>query len=174
MDSQVVCSEVIAKSGIEFGSSGLRGLVKDFTPDVNASFAVAIISAIENEFSFDTAAIAIDNRPSSYAIAQACSEALKQHKLHVFYFGVVPTPHAVAHNEEYRKLVEGYMLRHKVKPGIAGWVQVNGWRGETYTLDKMEKRIEFDLEYIRNWSLFSDLKIVFLTIFKVFIIKNAY
>jgi len=87
---------------------------------------------------------------------------------------VGPRPHAVAHNEEYRKLVEGYMLRHKVKPGITGWAQINGWRGETDTLDKMEKRIEFDLEYIRNWSLFFDLKIVFLTIFKGFINKNAY
>ena len=87
---------------------------------------------------------------------------------------VGPRPHAVAHNEEYRKLVDGYMLRHKVKPGITGWAQINGWRGETDTLDKMEKRIEFDLEYIRNWSLFFDLKIVFLTIFKGFINKNAY
>ncbi len=87
---------------------------------------------------------------------------------------VGPRPHAVAHNEEYRKLVEGYMLRHKVKPGITGWAQINGWRGETDTLDKMEKRIEFDLEYIRNWSLFFDLKIVFLTIFKGFVNKNAY
>ena len=92
MDSQLVCSEVIAKSGIEFGTSGARGLVNDFTPDVNAAFALAFISAIENEFSFDTVAIAIDNRPSSYAIAQACAEALKQHKLNVVYYGVVPTP----------------------------------------------------------------------------------
>ncbi|USE68113.1 undecaprenyl-phosphate glucose phosphotransferase [Pseudoalteromonas maricaloris] len=87
---------------------------------------------------------------------------------------VGPRPHAVVHNEQYRKLVDGYMLRHKVKPGITGWAQVNGWRGETDTLDKMEKRIEFDLEYIRNWSLLLDLKIVFLTIFKGFINKNAY
>ncbi|NRA81645.1 MAG: phosphomannomutase [Pseudoalteromonas sp.] len=92
MDSQLVCSEVIAKSGIEFGTSGARGLVNDFTPDVNAAFALAFISAIENKFSFDTVAIAIDNRPSSYAIAQACAEALKQHKLNVVYYGVVPTP----------------------------------------------------------------------------------
>ena len=87
---------------------------------------------------------------------------------------VGPRPHAVAHNEQYRSLVDGYMLRHKVKPGITGWAQINGWRGETDTLDKMEKRIEFDLEYIQNWSLVLDLKIVFLTIFKGFINKNAY
>ena len=87
---------------------------------------------------------------------------------------VGPRPHAVAHNEEYRKLINGYMLRHKVKPGITGWAQINGWRGDTDTLDKMEKRIEYDLDYIRNWSLFLDLKIVFLTVFKGFVNKNAY
>lgn len=87
---------------------------------------------------------------------------------------VGPRPHAVAHNEEYRKLINGYMLRHKVKPGITGWAQINGWRGETDTLDKMEKRIEYDLDYIRNWSLWLDLKIVFLTVFKGFVNKNAY
>jgi phosphomannomutase len=92
MDSQLVCSEVIAKSGIAFGTSGARGLVKNFTADVNAAFAIAFISAIENEFTFDTVAIAIDNRPSSYAIAQACAEALKQRDLNVIYYGVVPTP----------------------------------------------------------------------------------
>lgn len=87
---------------------------------------------------------------------------------------VGPRPHAVAHNEQYRKIIKGYMLRHKVKPGITGLAQVNGWRGETDTLEKMEKRIEFDLEYIRTWSLWLDLKIVFLTIFKGFFNKNAY
>ena len=87
---------------------------------------------------------------------------------------VGPRPHAIVHNEQYRKLILGYMLRHKVKPGITGLAQVNGWRGETDTLEKMEKRIEFDLEYIRSWSLWLDLKIVFFTIFKGFINKNAY
>jgi len=87
---------------------------------------------------------------------------------------VGPRPHAVAHNEEYRNLVDFYMLRHKVKPGITGWAQINGWRGETDTLDKMEKRVEFDLAYIRNWSLMLDIKILFLTIFKGFVNKNAY
>lgn len=87
---------------------------------------------------------------------------------------VGPRPHAVAHNEQYRKLIKGYMLRHKVKPGITGWAQVNGWRGETDTLDKMQKRVEFDLEYIQNWSVWLDLKIVLLTVFKGFGGKNAY
>ncbi|CAI1526925.1 Putative colanic biosynthesis UDP-glucose lipid carrier transferase [Serratia quinivorans] len=87
---------------------------------------------------------------------------------------VGPRPHAVAHNEQYRKLIKGYMLRHKMKPGITGWAQINGWRGETDTLDKMEKRVEFDLDYIRNWSVWLDVKIVFLTIFKGFISKTAY
>jgi putative colanic acid biosynthesis UDP-glucose lipid carrier transferase len=85
------------------------------------------------------------------------------------YMSVVgPRPHAVAHNEQYRKLVPGYMLRHKVKPGITGWAQVNGWRGETDTLGKMQKRVEHDLYYIRNWSLMLDLKIVALTAVLVF------
>lgn len=87
---------------------------------------------------------------------------------------VGPRPHAVAHNEEYRQLIKGYMLRHKVKPGITGLAQIRGWRGETDTLDKMEKRIECDLEYIRTWSLFLDIRIIFLTVFKGFINKSAY
>lgn len=87
---------------------------------------------------------------------------------------VGPRPHAVAHNEQYRNQINNYMLRHKVKPGITGWAQINGWRGETDTLDKMQKRVEHDLAYIHNWSLWWDLKIVFLTIFKGFVHKNAY
>ncbi|WP_260513291.1 undecaprenyl-phosphate glucose phosphotransferase [Serratia fonticola] len=87
---------------------------------------------------------------------------------------VGPRPHAVYHNEQYRKLIRGYMLRHKMKPGITGWAQINGWRGETDTLDKMQKRVEFDLEYIRSWSVWFDMKIIFLTIFKGFINKSAY
>jgi len=85
-----------------------------------------------------------------------------------------PRPHAVAHNELYRKKIQGYMLRHKVKPGISGWAQVNGWRGETDTLEKMEKRIEHDLDYIRNWSLLWDLQIIFMTVFGSRARRNAY
>jgi putative colanic acid biosynthesis UDP-glucose lipid carrier transferase len=85
-----------------------------------------------------------------------------------------PRPHAVSHNETYRKLINYYMLRHKVKPGITGWAQVNGWRGETDTLDKMQKRVEFDLEYIRNWSLWMDFKILIFTVLRSFRDKNAY
>jgi putative colanic acid biosysnthesis UDP-glucose lipid carrier transferase len=81
---------------------------------------------------------------------------------------VGPRPHAVAHNEYYRRRIPGYMMRHKVRPGITGWAQINGWRGETETMDKMEKRIEFDLEYLRQWSLWFDLKIIWLTIFRGF------
>ncbi|MBK5965892.1 undecaprenyl-phosphate glucose phosphotransferase [Thiocystis minor] len=87
---------------------------------------------------------------------------------------VGPRPHAVAHNEYYRPLVGGYMLRHKVKPGITGLAQVNGWRGETETLDKMAMRVQFDLEYIRNWSLWLDIKILIRTIFNGFVHENAY
>jgi putative colanic acid biosynthesis UDP-glucose lipid carrier transferase len=87
---------------------------------------------------------------------------------------VGPRPHAVAHNELYRGKIHGYMLRHKVKPGITGWAQVNGWRGETDTVDKMERRVEHDLEYIRNWGLLWDLKIIMLTIFGAKKSENAY
>lgn len=87
---------------------------------------------------------------------------------------VGPRPHAVSHNELYRKVIDRYMLRHLVKPGITGWAQINGWRGETDSDDKMKKRIEYDLHYIKNWSLRLDLKIIFLTIFKGFTNNNAY
>jgi putative colanic acid biosynthesis UDP-glucose lipid carrier transferase len=87
---------------------------------------------------------------------------------------VGPRPHAIAHNELYRSQIEGYMLRHLVKPGITGLAQVNGWRGETDTNEKMEKRVEYDLQYLRTWSLLLDLKIIALTIIKGFINKNAY
>ncbi|PRO71071.1 undecaprenyl-phosphate glucose phosphotransferase [Alteromonas alba] len=87
---------------------------------------------------------------------------------------VGPRPHAVSHNEEYRKKVAYYMLRHKMKPGITGWAQVNGWRGETDTVEKMEMRIKYDLEYIRNWSIWMDFKIVIFTLFRGFVGKNVY
>jgi putative colanic acid biosynthesis UDP-glucose lipid carrier transferase len=87
---------------------------------------------------------------------------------------VGPRPHAVAHNEFYRTQIKGYMMRHKVKPGITGWAQVHGYRGETDTLEKMQKRIEYDLEYISNWSLWMDIKILFMTIIGGFMGKNAY
>ncbi|UUO08363.1 undecaprenyl-phosphate glucose phosphotransferase [Blastopirellula sp. J2-11] len=87
---------------------------------------------------------------------------------------VGPRPHATAHNEEYRKVIQGYMLRHKIKPGITGLAQVRGWRGETDTLEKMERRIECDHEYIRTWSIWSDIRILLQTISVVLLKKNAY
>jgi len=87
---------------------------------------------------------------------------------------VGPRPHAIQHNEIYKEKVNQYMLRHMVKPGITGWAQVNGLRGETDTLEKMKRRVEFDLYYIENWSFWFDLKIIFLTIFKGFVNKNAH
>jgi putative colanic acid biosynthesis UDP-glucose lipid carrier transferase len=87
---------------------------------------------------------------------------------------VGPRPHAVAHNEEYRRMIRGYMLRHKVKPGITGWAQINGWRGETDTIGKMKTRVDHDLDYVRNWSLWLDLKILTLTVAAVLTRKNAY
>jgi putative colanic acid biosysnthesis UDP-glucose lipid carrier transferase len=87
---------------------------------------------------------------------------------------VGPRPHAVVHNELYRKLIRGYMLRHKVKPGITGWAQVNGLRGETQALDKMKARIEYDMQYLRNWSIWLDLWIILRTVGVVLRRDNAY
>ncbi|CAG4882390.1 Undecaprenyl-phosphate glucose phosphotransferase [Georgfuchsia toluolica] len=87
---------------------------------------------------------------------------------------VGPRPHAVAHNEMYRKLIKGYMVRHKVRPGITGWAQVNGLRGETEILDKMKDRIEYDLDYLHNWSLFLDLRIILRTVLIVLMDQHAY
>jgi putative colanic acid biosynthesis UDP-glucose lipid carrier transferase len=87
---------------------------------------------------------------------------------------VGPRPHAIAHNEEYRPLIKGYMIRHKVNPGITGLAQVLGYRGETKTIDAMEKRVEYDLEYLRNWSLSLDLRIILRTLRIVLRDKAAY
>lgn len=87
---------------------------------------------------------------------------------------VGPRPHALAHNNYYRTLVRAYMARHKVRPGITGWAQVHGLRGETDTLDKMERRIEYDLEYLRNWSLGLDLLIIARTVKQLFFNRDVY
>ncbi len=87
---------------------------------------------------------------------------------------VGPRPHAVEHNELYRKMVSGYVLRHKVKPGITGWAQVNGYRGETESLEMMRRRIEYDLYYIEHWSIWLDLTIVALTCVRGFVSSRAY
>lgn len=87
---------------------------------------------------------------------------------------VGPRPHAVSHNEFYRNLIKGYMIRHKVKPGITGWAQVNGYRGETKTIDKMRARIDYDLDYLRNWSLRLDLHIIVRTVMVVIHDKSAF
>jgi putative colanic acid biosynthesis UDP-glucose lipid carrier transferase len=87
---------------------------------------------------------------------------------------VGPRPHAVAHNELYRTLIKGYMVRHKVRPGITGWAQVNGLRGETDKLEKMQARVDFDLDYLRKWSLLLDMVIILKTIRLVFKDSTAY
>jgi putative colanic acid biosysnthesis UDP-glucose lipid carrier transferase len=87
---------------------------------------------------------------------------------------VGPRPHAVAHNEEYRKLISGYMVRHKVTPGITGLAQVSGCRGETSTLDEMRRRVQYDLEYLRHWCWLLDIKIMLRTLLLVFRDKRAY
>ena len=104
----------------------------------------------------------LDELPQFFNVLQGCMSI------------VGPRPHAIAHNEQYKEQIEAYMLRHKVKPGITGWAQVNGLRGETDTLDKMKKRVEYDLYYIEHWSLWFDMKIIVRTLFTGFVNKNAY
>jgi Undecaprenyl-phosphate glucose phosphotransferase len=87
---------------------------------------------------------------------------------------VGPRPHAVAHNEQYAKIIDGYLGRHRVKPGITGWAQVNGFRGETDTPEKMRMRVQYDLYYIDHWSLIFDIKILALTGLVGFVNRNAY
>jgi putative colanic acid biosynthesis UDP-glucose lipid carrier transferase len=87
---------------------------------------------------------------------------------------VGPRPHPIALNEQYRKMIRGYMVRHKVLPGLTGLAQINGCRGETPRVEDMRARIEYDLEYLRNWSPFLDVKILFLTVFRMFGDEKAY
>jgi putative colanic acid biosysnthesis UDP-glucose lipid carrier transferase len=87
---------------------------------------------------------------------------------------VGPRPHALVHNDHYSRLLEHYAARHRVKPGLTGWAQINGWRGETRTPEAMEQRVRFDLEYIDNWSIWFDMKILFLTPIFGFVSKKAY
>jgi Undecaprenyl-phosphate glucose phosphotransferase len=87
---------------------------------------------------------------------------------------VGPRPHAIAHNEEYATVINEYLSRHRVKPGITGWAQINGFRGETQTLDLMRQRVQHDLYYIENWSVLFDLRILVMTLFVGFIHRNAY
>ena len=87
---------------------------------------------------------------------------------------VGPRPHPVAMNESHRKVIDSYMLRHKVRPGITGWAQIHGCRGETDTPEKMESRLRYDLEYINDWSLWLDVRILWKTLFVVLRDPNAY
>jgi lipopolysaccharide/colanic/teichoic acid biosynthesis glycosyltransferase len=90
---------------------------------------------------------------------------------------VGPRPHAMqakAHNRLYDEVVDGYFARHRVKPGITGWAQINGWRGETDTEDKIQRRVEHDLYYIENWSVLLDLQILFMTPFRLANSEQAY
>jgi lipopolysaccharide/colanic/teichoic acid biosynthesis glycosyltransferase len=87
---------------------------------------------------------------------------------------VGPRPHAIEHDDEYRGIVDGYIHRYRIKPGITGWAQVNGFRGETDRVEKMQARVEHDLYYLRNWSFGLDMRIVFATVVKGLRHRNAY
>lgn len=104
----------------------------------------------------------LDELPQFFNVLQGCMSI------------VGPRPHAVAHNEQYRQIIKAYMVRHKVKPGITGWAQVNGLRGQTDTVEKMKARVEYDLEYLRNWSIGLDLRIILRTIRLVLLDRDAY
>lgn len=87
---------------------------------------------------------------------------------------VGPRPHAIEHDELYQKVVSGYIHRYRIKPGITGWAQINGFRGETDQIEKMQGRVEHDLYYLRNWSFGLDMRIVAATIAKGLVHSNAY
>jgi lipopolysaccharide/colanic/teichoic acid biosynthesis glycosyltransferase len=87
---------------------------------------------------------------------------------------VGPRPHATAHNALFSDVIAPFSRRHKVKPGITGWAQVNGFRGATDTIEKMQRRIEYDLHYVDNWSFLFDMKIILMTIFSKRAYMNAY
>jgi putative colanic acid biosysnthesis UDP-glucose lipid carrier transferase len=87
---------------------------------------------------------------------------------------VGPRPHPVNLNEKFRKIVPGYMLRHKVRPGITGLAQLKGYRGETDTTEKMEKRVEYDLRYLREWTVLLDIEILLRTVFVFLFQRKAY
>ena len=87
---------------------------------------------------------------------------------------VGPRPHAIEHNEYYRQHIDGYMRRHRVKPGITGWAQINDLRGETQTIEEMSRRVKHDLFYIEHWSVWFDLRIVLTTLLKIFFSRKAW
>jgi lipopolysaccharide/colanic/teichoic acid biosynthesis glycosyltransferase len=87
---------------------------------------------------------------------------------------VGPRPHALAHDSEYAKLISTYAMRHKIKPGITGWAQVNGFRGETPQIEMMQQRVESDLWYIESWSIWLDIRILALTVIRVLKTDNVY
>jgi exopolysaccharide biosynthesis polyprenyl glycosylphosphotransferase len=87
---------------------------------------------------------------------------------------VGPRPHALAHDNEYDRLIATYAIRHKMKPGITGWAQVNGFRGETPEIGMMERRVESDLWYVESWSLWLDIRILLLTVVRVLRSDNAF
>jgi putative colanic acid biosynthesis UDP-glucose lipid carrier transferase len=150
-----------------YGLDGKRILVYKFRTMTVAEDGDVVRQATRNDsrvtrFGAFLRRTSLDELPQFINVLQGCMSV------------VGPRPHAVAHNELYRKLIRGYMVRHKVKPGITGFAQVNGWRGETDTVDKMKARIDYDLQYLRNWSLLLDLQIIVKTVFVVLRKENAY
>ncbi len=140
-----------------YGLDGKQILVYKFRTMTVADDGAVVVQATKQDqritaFGRLLRKTSLDELPQFINVLQGCMSV------------VGPRPHAVAHNETYRKIIKGYMVRHKVRPGITGWAQVNGFRGETDTLDKMQSRIEYDMDYLRNWSAKLDIYIVIKTI----------
>jgi putative colanic acid biosynthesis UDP-glucose lipid carrier transferase len=140
-----------------YGLDGKQILVYKFRTMTVADDGAVVVQATKQDqritaFGRLLRKTSLDELPQFINVLQGCMSV------------VGPRPHAVAHNETYRKIIKGYMVRHKVRPGITGWAQVNGFRGETDTLDKMQSRIEYDMDYLRNWSAKLDMYIVLKTI----------
>jgi putative colanic acid biosysnthesis UDP-glucose lipid carrier transferase len=146
-----------------YGLDGQQIVVYKFRTMTVQDDGEQIIQAIPNDNRVTTFGAflrksSLDELPQFFNVLQGCMSV------------VGPRPHAVSHNELYRKAIKGYMIRHKVKPGITGWAQINGLRGQTQTLEKMKRRIEYDLDYLRHWTLVLDIKIIMKTI--ILIVKD--
>jgi putative colanic acid biosynthesis UDP-glucose lipid carrier transferase len=143
-----------------YGLNGEQIMIRKFRTMTVVEDGAAIVQAARNDARLTAVGsflrrYSLDELPQLFDVLQGTMSL------------VGPRPHAVAHNELYRKLIKGYMVRHKVLPGITGWAQIHGLRGETKTLDQMETRVLYDLEYLRRWSIKLDLLILSRTALRV-------
>ena len=147
-----------------------------FENEMDRAQALDLLNRADEAKAARAKAMALGSQQQVHTYARQLQQAKKYDEaLEVFRANIKKDPNsAVAHNELYRKLIKGYMVRHKVLPGITGLAQVSGCRGETSTLEAMEARVNYDLDYLRHWSPMLDIKILFLTAFKMFRDDQAY